>query len=168
VESESFRRGLAEYEATYNTASPVTVDAVAAAGGSDERSIDGVYSDFGDWATAHQKCELPRQPSSALRTTALADGALIWTSAIRGYNDGAEGECPIETPATEGDDLDLLTHLGQSVFVPPPREGVCMQTGRPTTSSVALPHVPPSGPSLALSGQPVPKQRTTETPSDRP
>jgi predicted transcriptional regulator len=45
---------ITEYEATYDAASPAAVDAVAAAEGSDERTIDDVYSDLADWATARQ------------------------------------------------------------------------------------------------------------------
>ena len=46
---------ITEYEATYDAASPATVDAVAAAEGSDELTIDAVYSDLADWATAREE-----------------------------------------------------------------------------------------------------------------
>ncbi|TQQ78360.1 sugar-specific transcriptional regulator TrmB [Halonotius terrestris] len=46
---------ITEYEETYDAASPAAVDAVAAAEGSDERTIDNVYSDLGDWATAREE-----------------------------------------------------------------------------------------------------------------
>ena len=46
---------VSEYEATYDAASPAAVDAVAAAEGSDERTIDDVYSDLADWATAREE-----------------------------------------------------------------------------------------------------------------
>lgn len=52
---------ITEYQATYDAASPATVDAVAVvcavAEGSDERAIDDVYSDLGDWATAREERE---------------------------------------------------------------------------------------------------------------
>lgn len=44
-----------EYEDTYDAATPAAVDAVAAAEASDDRTIDDVYSDLGDWATARQE-----------------------------------------------------------------------------------------------------------------
>jgi hypothetical protein len=44
-----------EYEAAYDAASPAVVDAVAAAEGSDERTIDDVYSDLGNCATASEE-----------------------------------------------------------------------------------------------------------------
>ncbi|MDB2265605.1 sugar-specific transcriptional regulator TrmB [Halorubrum ezzemoulense] len=46
---------ITEYEATYDAASPAAVDAVAAAEGIDEWTIDAVYSDLADWATARQE-----------------------------------------------------------------------------------------------------------------
>ncbi|MFC6614923.1 sugar-specific transcriptional regulator TrmB [Halopenitus salinus] len=46
---------ITEYEEAYDAASPAAVDAVAAAEGSDERTIDNVYSDLGDWATAREE-----------------------------------------------------------------------------------------------------------------
>ncbi|MEF8820037.1 MAG: sugar-specific transcriptional regulator TrmB [Haloferacaceae archaeon] len=46
---------IAEYEATYDAASPAAVDAVAAAEAGDERTIDDVYSDLADWATAREE-----------------------------------------------------------------------------------------------------------------
>ena len=46
---------ITEYEEAYEAASPAAVDAVAAAEGSDERTIDDVYSDLGDWATAREE-----------------------------------------------------------------------------------------------------------------
>ena len=48
---------ITEYEATYDAASPATVDAVAAAEDSDQRTIDDVYSDLADWATAREERE---------------------------------------------------------------------------------------------------------------
>lgn len=41
-----------EYEDTYDAPTPAVVDAVAAAESSDGRTIDDVYSDLGEWATA--------------------------------------------------------------------------------------------------------------------
>ncbi|OYR78345.1 DUF7342 family protein [Halorubrum ezzemoulense] len=46
---------ITEYEATYDAASPAAVDAVAAAEGIDEWTIDAVYSDLAEWATARQE-----------------------------------------------------------------------------------------------------------------
>jgi hypothetical protein len=46
---------ITECEATYDAASPAAVDAVAAAEGSNERTIDDVYSDLADWATAREE-----------------------------------------------------------------------------------------------------------------
>ena len=46
---------ITEYEEAYDAASPVAVDAVAAAEGSNELTIDDVYSDLGDWATAREE-----------------------------------------------------------------------------------------------------------------
>lgn len=46
---------IAEYEETYDAASPAAVDAVAET--SDERTIDEVYGDLADWATAREERE---------------------------------------------------------------------------------------------------------------
>ncbi|MFD1571260.1 DUF7342 family protein [Halorubrum laminariae] len=46
---------ITEYEEAYDAASPAAVDAVAAAEASDEQTIDDVYSDLGDWATAREE-----------------------------------------------------------------------------------------------------------------
>jgi predicted transcriptional regulator len=46
---------ITEYEAAYDAASPAAVDAVAATEASDERTIDDVYSDLADWATAREE-----------------------------------------------------------------------------------------------------------------
>jgi len=46
---------ITDYEETYDAATPATVDAVAMAEASDERTIDDVYSDLGDWATARKE-----------------------------------------------------------------------------------------------------------------
>jgi predicted transcriptional regulator len=48
---------ITEYEETYDAASPGAVDAVAVAEASDERTIDDVYSDLADWATAREERE---------------------------------------------------------------------------------------------------------------
>jgi len=48
---------IADYEETYDAATPAAVDAVAVAEASDERTIDDVYGDLGDWATARQERE---------------------------------------------------------------------------------------------------------------
>lgn len=46
---------ITEYEEAYDAASPAAVDAVTAAEASDERTIDDVYSDLADWATAREE-----------------------------------------------------------------------------------------------------------------
>ncbi|WP_435181442.1 DUF7342 family protein [Halorussus sp. AFM4] len=46
-----------EYEDTYDAPTPAAVDAVAAAEASDGRTIDAVYGDLGDWATARDERE---------------------------------------------------------------------------------------------------------------
>ena len=48
---------IAEYEARYDAASPAAVDAIAVAEASDQ-SIDQVYVDLGDWATAQERRDL--------------------------------------------------------------------------------------------------------------
>lgn len=48
---------IAEYEDRYEAESPATVDAVAAANASDEQTIDDVYRDLADWATAQEERE---------------------------------------------------------------------------------------------------------------
>jgi hypothetical protein len=46
---------ITDYEAMYEAPSPAAVDAVAAADASDDRTIDDVYRDLGDWATAREE-----------------------------------------------------------------------------------------------------------------
>lgn len=46
-----------EYEDSYDAATPAAVDALAAAEANDDRTIDDVYSDLGDWATARDERE---------------------------------------------------------------------------------------------------------------
>ncbi|KTG11034.1 sugar-specific transcriptional regulator TrmB [Haloprofundus marisrubri] len=46
---------IEEYEDTYDAAMPAAVDAVATAEASDNRTIDDIYSDLGDWATAREE-----------------------------------------------------------------------------------------------------------------
>nr|WP_321166841.1 sugar-specific transcriptional regulator TrmB [Halorubrum sp. Ib24] len=48
---------ISEYEERYDAASPAAVNAVAVAEAS-ERSIDEVYVDLGDWATAQERRDL--------------------------------------------------------------------------------------------------------------
>jgi predicted transcriptional regulator len=48
---------ITDYEDAYDAATPAAVDAVAVAEASDERTIDEVYSDLGDWATAREDRE---------------------------------------------------------------------------------------------------------------
>jgi predicted transcriptional regulator len=45
---------ITDYEETYDAPTPAAVDAVTVAETSDERTIDEVYSDLGDWATARE------------------------------------------------------------------------------------------------------------------
>jgi len=45
---------ITEYEEAYDAAPPAAVDA-AAAEGSNERTIDDVYGDLADWATAREE-----------------------------------------------------------------------------------------------------------------
>ncbi|MDR9381463.1 MAG: hypothetical protein RI560_07305 [Natronomonas sp.] len=42
---------VADYEARYDAATPAEVDAIAVAATSDERTLDDVYEDLGDWMT---------------------------------------------------------------------------------------------------------------------
>jgi predicted transcriptional regulator len=48
---------ITEYEDQYDAASPAAVDAVAAVEASDEWTIDEVYSDLAEWATAREERE---------------------------------------------------------------------------------------------------------------
>lgn len=48
---------ISEYEAQYDASTPAAVDAVAVTDASDEWTIDEVYSDLGDWATAREERE---------------------------------------------------------------------------------------------------------------
>ena len=48
---------ITEYEERYDAGSPAAVDAVAVAETSDERTIDDVYGDLADWATAREERE---------------------------------------------------------------------------------------------------------------
>ena len=45
---------ITEYETTYDAATPAAVDAIAVAEQREDRSIDDVYSDLSDWATARE------------------------------------------------------------------------------------------------------------------
>ena len=42
---------IADYESRYDAATPAEVDAIAVAATSDERTLDDVYEDLGDWMT---------------------------------------------------------------------------------------------------------------------
>lgn len=46
---------IAEYEDTYDAATPAAVDALSIAAERDGRTIDDVYGDLSDWATARQE-----------------------------------------------------------------------------------------------------------------
>ncbi len=46
---------ITTYEETYDAPTPGAVDAVAVTEASDDQTIDDVYSDLGDWATARQE-----------------------------------------------------------------------------------------------------------------
>ena len=48
---------IADYEDTYDANTPAAVDAVAVAETSEERTIDDVYNDLADWATAREERE---------------------------------------------------------------------------------------------------------------
>lgn len=50
-------RRIDGYEKVYDAETPADVDAVAVADASDDRTIDDVYGDLGDWATARQERE---------------------------------------------------------------------------------------------------------------
>ncbi|WP_254280667.1 DUF7342 family protein [Haloarcula marina] len=62
---------IEEYEDTYSATTPASVDAVVAAESSDDRTIDDVYSDLGDWATARDertRYERARQQRASAET----------------------------------------------------------------------------------------------------
>jgi predicted transcriptional regulator len=62
---------IAAYEETYDAATPAAVDAVDATEANDERTIDDVYSDLGDWATAREertRYERARQQRASTET----------------------------------------------------------------------------------------------------
>ena len=46
---------IAEYEERYDAATPAAVDAIAVAEAADDRSIDDVYADLGDWTTTREE-----------------------------------------------------------------------------------------------------------------
>lgn len=48
---------ITDYEEAYDATTPAGVDAVATAEASTEQTIDDVYSDLGDWATAREERE---------------------------------------------------------------------------------------------------------------
>ena len=48
---------ITDYEDAYDARTPAAVDAVAVVEASDERTIDDVYSDLADWATAREERE---------------------------------------------------------------------------------------------------------------
>jgi predicted ArsR family transcriptional regulator len=49
---------IEEYQQRYDTEAPGDVDALAAASGSEEQTVDDVYSDLGDWETARRERRL--------------------------------------------------------------------------------------------------------------
>jgi predicted transcriptional regulator len=49
---------IEQYQQRYDAEMPGDVDALAAANSSDDRTIDDVYSDLGDWETARQERRL--------------------------------------------------------------------------------------------------------------
>jgi predicted transcriptional regulator len=60
-----------EYEETYDATTPAAVDAVAAGEKHGDRTIDDIYSDFGDWATAREerkRYERARQQRASTET----------------------------------------------------------------------------------------------------
>jgi len=46
---------IAEYEERYDAPTPAAVDAIAVSEAADDRTIDDVYGDLGDWATAREE-----------------------------------------------------------------------------------------------------------------
>ena len=48
---------IAKYKDTYSAATPASVDAISASEESGDRTIDDVYNDLGDWATARKERE---------------------------------------------------------------------------------------------------------------
>ena len=46
---------ITEYEEAYDATTPAAVDAITVAEASDGRTIDDVYGDLGDWATAREE-----------------------------------------------------------------------------------------------------------------
>jgi hypothetical protein len=46
---------ITEYEDAYDATTPAAVDAITVAEASDRRTIDDVYGDLGDWATAREE-----------------------------------------------------------------------------------------------------------------
>lgn len=58
---------IADYEAAYDASTPAAVDAVTVAEASDDRTIDDVYSDLGDWATALEERKLTERARERLR-----------------------------------------------------------------------------------------------------
>ena len=46
---------ITEYEEAYDATTPAAVDAITVAEASDRRTIDDVYGDLGDWATAREE-----------------------------------------------------------------------------------------------------------------
>ena len=46
---------ITEYEEAYDATTPAAVDAITVAEASDRRTIDDVYSDLADWATAREE-----------------------------------------------------------------------------------------------------------------
>ncbi|WP_122090913.1 DUF7342 family protein [Halalkalicoccus subterraneus] len=62
---------IATYEETYDATTPATVDALRVAEENDDRTIDDVYSDLSDWATAHEerkRYERARQQRASTET----------------------------------------------------------------------------------------------------
>ena len=50
-----FRSRITEYEEAYDATTPAAVDTITVAEASDSRTIDDVYGDLGDWATAREE-----------------------------------------------------------------------------------------------------------------
>lgn len=62
---------IATYEETYDATTPAAVDALTAVEENDGRTIDDVYSDLGDWATAREerkRYERARQQRARTKT----------------------------------------------------------------------------------------------------
>lgn len=66
---------IARYEERYDASTPADVDAITLAETSEDRTIDDVYADLGDWATARQErryYELARQQNASANSESVS------------------------------------------------------------------------------------------------